>query len=354
MFPTRYLFLLSLVASNAACSPSGSTALVAPDADAGVQSDSMVSTDAQNLPDANQTDASATTSSGCLFLERCLGAQFSMLFASQADCVSQVGESIDATLTGVSPTEISALKDQLASAPCAAILSGTFTLPAYGSLPAGSACSSNLQCQSGNCQIAGKTYSGVYSATSTQTCTDGTCAVCGTCGGAGAGGTCATTMDCAADFACIQKTCQTRLAIGATCTSSEQCQSGACNKTAGTGNGRCVDMVLDVPVGSACSISADTLHSCQSGSMCSDSTNQLCVTPTPIAAGGNCGDAGTCTPGTYCDNGTSKCTPNIAPGGACDTTTNNPCGYQRQCRSSSDGGTTGTCQTHLVSAPTCP
>jgi len=271
----------------------------------------------------------------CAQMQRCIWPLFILQYASLDDCVSDLSSTPFelSLLNGVTSAELTAITNLLNDDACAPLLSATFTLPSYGSLVNGAACLQGWQCQSGTCVMLGSSNrAAIIAATSSSQ-------HCGTCGGGGQGAACTSTNDCSANYACIDKACQTRLPIGGACTSSDECQSGYCLVPSGATSGQCADIALDVPAGSPCSIS----HACQSGMLCDASTNNICPTPNLVSVGGSCSDSSAKCVGSYCDTATNRCTAYPANGTSCNVTKNH---CRHACVPTSDGGTTGTCQTY--------
>jgi hypothetical protein len=149
----------------------------------------------------------------------------SSLYASNfggsiAECVSTV---LSLTLVDADPpgtdvsssaTESQRSCNELLAAfdPCT--LADTFFVPislpavcsVYGTLPAGSSCTTSLQCASGNCS---------------STLTPGTCGVCGDL--VDAGSICLTTQDCAVGLVCAEGLCAAGGAFDAGCDPTEPC-----------------------------------------------------------------------------------------------------------------------------------
>lgn len=122
------------------------------------------------------------------------------------------------------------------------------------------------------------------------------------------------------------------LANGAACSTGNQCQSGACKKTAvETGSVACGVCEARIPVGGECT-TENAL--CVTDSRC-DFATKKCVAIVRNGAGGSCDSAKgeTCLTGLYCDFTTKICKTRGAVGTACSSTA--PCETNLQCSTTS-------------------
>jgi hypothetical protein len=274
------------------------------------------------------TTASTTTatpadviSAECSFMQRCDPVEYHRLFASNSDCVATFTRYVgpEMQLPGVTQDELNTVVNLANTEACGShpVVFST------GSLANGAGCANNIQCQSGVCS--------------------GTDSACGVCVGAAAGAACSITTPCAAPNACISGTCQAKLADGASCTDSTQCQNGACDSIS-----------ADAFAGQVCKTETGIAEgqSCAGGGVCAPTlfcNGATCVQPVYVALGQPCTTSTPCE-GSYCDPTTSVCTAFIAAGSACDLSSNtNTC--RLECIAVGDGGTTGVCD--QVTYPTC-
>lgn len=94
-----------------------------------------------------------------------------------------------------------------------------------------------------------------------------------------------------------------------TCLLASSCSSGQCCV------GTCQPPKVIVPMGGDCSTSG---QSCATGTVCvSDAMSGARICQKPVAAGGTCTSSSVCAAGLYC-NMSSTCQPLAATGGACD------------------------------------
>ncbi len=207
-------------------------------------------------------------------------------------------------------------------------------IPKNGSLPDGTACAFNAQCQNGFCAIAST-------------------AACGVCQGLPKPGDPCTSNGCGRNLACTpNQTCAPYVANGGACDGKNNvCAPGsACVIASGQTAGTCQAKIETA--GTACDSKLQTAPNCDSnaGLFCS-TTSKTCVAYSYANAGAGCGASIGDTMDTLCNGGAAclnpdgsgnMCVPPANPGDSCDTVMGPPCFAPARCVIS-DGSTSGTC-----------
>jgi len=168
-----------------------------------------------------------------------------------------------------------------------------------------------------------------------------------------AGGACDSSLDCGTGSFCsglggsagsCTGTCTADLTAGTSCSASDVCTSGtACTGSPTT----CTTIPAPVGSGQTCLYDSGSMSSapaCQLGLAC-DLTTFTCVTP--VAPGDPCPTGhGICAPFTYCDPTSKTCKPDPTTGGKCGAAAGEdviPCIGQNYCKGSGTTATAGTC-----------
>ncbi|HET9991367.1 MAG TPA: hypothetical protein VFQ65_22710 [Kofleriaceae bacterium] len=228
-----------------------------------------------------------------------------------AQCIDAIGGSCDRTAL---------LGNRTSSAACDAVYDGT--------VPADGTCALNQECIS---QVCTKGTCG------TNTCCMGTCTG-GTKPVRGAvGATCTGDSDCSLSFCdTTSKQCTAYLADGATCNSSTQCQSAVCSQTcqplvaegaACTTSSQCKDLADNCNAQHVCSKGGAVGAACTSSNDCAaidrcDATMHCAARP---IRGDACMNTFDCFDDSYCDP-TGTCAAPVANGGTCKA--NSDCSSQ--------------------------
>lgn len=253
----------------------------------------------------------------CAAVFRCGAALMSFRFENEAACqVAYRRDFADQYGGAGSPgvARMEACVQELEQADCVEVMTTDVSdcSPLVGTLPPGTTCRSPGACASGWC----------------QNLTTAECGVCGVSGGVGAD---CTSNPCNLDLTCtVNKTCASRVALGAVCGTNQPCQTGAyCS------DGRCVALKGN---GTACTTSQECsvyqALSCFQGN---------CSTVGLANPGGTCGSSinTLCRNNGFCRGATTTvtgvCVAAATEGQACSTTNGPSCVEPLSCSNS------GTC-----------
>ena len=237
--------------------------------------------------------------------------------------------------SGVTPTALEACVSDLQKNGCAALNSpnGSCALGGPGTLPPGSSCASDEQCEQGACSAG-------------TTSPDGGSVLCGSCVVPPApGDSCATGQSCGSNATCFNNVCTavTYVGVGAGCTAiATQCNAGlACNAL-----GACA-----APGGpdTPCEDSSECMYPLICTQASPGSESQACAAPAQV--NGPCLDEGDCAAGLTCQLSTSRCATIsfVGAGEACNEDT-------IQCLvgdCNTVDGNTGTCPTVIADGQAC-
>ncbi len=272
------------------------------------------------------------TNTICKKIKTCQPETFNFAYTDLATCVARTTIACKSTLaakgTADTPSSLQACTGAYDALSCDRLVAThnppTECKPLVGPLADGSSCQEDSQCKSTYCKF-------------------GTNAACGACGvRVGAGQTCAVTKDCEYGLVCasavvgttVTSSCVRPGVAGASCGSGAPCERGLyCNSgTAGT-TGTCA---LTRKAGESC-----TGGDCDSLKLLAcNTTTKVCQTYKTAAAGSACGLSGadytlcqglgaTCATAGTSLSGT--CTPGLADGAACTTTTGASCQFPATC-----------------------
>jgi hypothetical protein len=267
------------------------------------------------------------------YLSRCLGAS-SDAVAGRDRYDLWCGKLVAAP--GVK-ADLGACGASLNTAACGDVSSTTASCNLDGTLANGTACGSNLQCQSGFCKGAGIHESFMMGPNGPVLMTSETCGVCTA--EVAVGAACATGDQCVTDSACLNGTCSAFGDVGAGCgTAGPVCKTNLhCDSTShcaarSAEGGACMtgsDCVVPLRcVGGSCAAGGDVGASCTGSSSCKNGlvcdSSRTCKQTVHAAPGATCdGELTLCSKG-LCSNfgsldgGTGTCPAVIADGQSCD------------------------------------
>jgi hypothetical protein len=256
----------------------------------------------------------------CGKLQSCEPFLFQLIYGSTSNCESitqgPCADAVNANGSGANASNVEACAQGYQSAMCGDLESNNppSSCQVHGSLAAGTACGSNVQCS-------GESY-----------CHTAANSVCGVCAAlVGSNGACAQSSDCQKGLTCSKGTCVAAVAQGGPCMpgGSPPCQAplacvnNACQQPVGSGQkcdvaaqncditqglfcstmGTCEKIVIASP-GQPCGLVSGTYTLCQGGAQCTvamGSTMGTCATN--AANGATCGSNGeSCMAGATCVN----------------------------------------------------
>jgi hypothetical protein len=252
----------------------------------------------------------------CMKLNQCSSFAFSLAYTDMNQCLSRVGvtcpSGAKASGSGATAAALEACAQAYASADCAALVAGVAPSACniHGSLAAGAACGSSVQCMGDNsyCNIPANQI----------------CGVCAT--RSGPGGPCTQAGDCNLDLACASTgMCVTPGDTGAQCNPQKPCKVSL----------SCVNQQCSAPVGAMGTCDPNVQNCDYSAGLFCNASNK-CIAYKTAAAGAMCGLSSTSDSYTLC-NGTLLCpTTSMSLRGTCpmismDNAMCDPNGLQSQC-----------------------
>jgi hypothetical protein len=227
-------------------------------------------------------------------------------------------DSVQANGSTTTGSDVEACAQAYASASCTALASNQppSACQLHGTLSAGQACGSDLQCSGQSyCNIPAGQACGVCAAQGAAGATcksaDSACQAGLVCTGSGTktcalpgaqGATCDTTHPCQAALSCVNGTCAAGLAAGEKCSTTAQ----NCDLTQGlicNAQSVCAKITLASP-GSTCGLVSGSYVLCSGGASCVTGQNGMGTCSASAANGQACGaDAGACMAPAVCVNG---------------------------------------------------